>query len=453
MAADVDAHSSRVQEISDELTSSENQENNEVVSAVAKIIQANHEMQKQLESAEEKLHEQAQEIETQATQARTDALTLLANRRAFDDVMNKSVHEYQKNGTPFSVLMLDVDHFKKFNDTHGHLAGDQVLRGVANVLRSSVDLSIVVARYGGEEFAIIFPGMDVKTSSSLAENARASVAKASFDYEGKTLHVTMSAGLAELRQDEGADCMIRRADESLYASKQAGRDCGHRHDGTKSHPLIQIEEPPKSVEKKRTAVRHQTVLPAGNHETEQGTTAKSAPPQELLEGISNRMAFLEDMNRRLAAWKRGGKTLSVVLVQIDHFERMVNLQGSEVGNLVLCTVGKFIKAVMRDMDHAARFDDDTFALLLPAAELPQAIAVAERLRQVIVRYELPRGGTNRRFTVSIGVTEAVQGDDTIRLLERSQAVLDKAVESGRNCIFQHDEKDLQQADPEETALS
>ena len=169
VAFDVDEHSSQVEEINDTLTSADKPDPTMIVDVVAKLIQANQQMHEKLVSTEDKLREQAQEMQTHAVEARTDALTLLANRRAFDDELARRFAEFARHGRTFSLIMADVDHFKKFNDTHGHQAGDEVLRSVAKLLRRKMRDMDLVARYGGEEFAIILPGtnMDDACKASL----------------------------------------------------------------------------------------------------------------------------------------------------------------------------------------------------------------------------------------------------------------------------------------------
>ena len=169
VAADVGEHSTRVQEISDEL-SNHTPENGDletvVIGSVAEIIKSNSRLQEQLKTAEVKLQEQAHQIEVHAADALTDALTGGANRRAFDADLARRIAEFQRRGTPFCLLMIDVDHFKKFNDSHGHLAGDEVLRGVARVLRETCRGMDIVARYGGEEFAVIMPSTTIREAQA-----------------------------------------------------------------------------------------------------------------------------------------------------------------------------------------------------------------------------------------------------------------------------------------------
>ena len=234
VAADVGEHSTRVQEISNELTnhSPENGELESVVlGSVAQIIEANSRLQEQLKSAEVKLQEQAHQIEVHAADALTDALTGGANRRAFDSELTRRLSEFQRRGTPFCLLMLDVDHFKKFNDAHGHLAGDEVLRGVARVLRETCRGMDIVARYGGEEFAVIMPSTTIREAQAGVLRICARIAASQFEFEGKTLKVTVSGGLAEVSVKDDEAGMIKRADEALYAAKKGGRNCGYLHDG------------------------------------------------------------------------------------------------------------------------------------------------------------------------------------------------------------------------------
>ncbi|MBW8885525.1 MAG: diguanylate cyclase, partial [Planctomycetia bacterium] len=154
VAADIDQHAEEVEEINAVLENDENDEES-VVAAVAQLIEANNRMKRQLDSAEERLEAQAIQIESQTAAARTDPLTKVANRRALDDELARCVADFQRRGTPMTMMLLDVDHFKKFNDTHGHQAGDAALVTVARAVQGVVGDLGLVARYGGEEFAIV----------------------------------------------------------------------------------------------------------------------------------------------------------------------------------------------------------------------------------------------------------------------------------------------------------
>ncbi|GAA4224558.1 diguanylate cyclase (GGDEF)-like protein [Sagittula marina] len=122
------------------------------------------------------------------------------------------------------VLMVDIDHFKRMNDTHGHMAGDQVIRTVANALRVQCRTEDIVCRFGGEEFLIFLPGSDEAHGKDVAERLRASVKDAYTDFDGQKLRVTISVGAAMKAQEETIDMAIRAADDALYQAKRCGRD-------------------------------------------------------------------------------------------------------------------------------------------------------------------------------------------------------------------------------------
>jgi diguanylate cyclase (GGDEF)-like protein len=124
-----------------------------------------------------------------------------------------------------SFLMIDIDHFKKINDVHGHLAGDYVLKEVAKHMQQRIRRDEVLARYGGEEFAIILPETNLEGGLALAEGLREKIEQSRFVFQGETIRVTISAGAAMLDESDRASTdLIRRADEKLYEAKRAGRN-------------------------------------------------------------------------------------------------------------------------------------------------------------------------------------------------------------------------------------
>src|SRR6185295_757566 len=134
---------------------------------------ANAELQQRLEQAEKQLAVQAVQIKAHESEARTDSLTTLSNRRAFDDELKRRLNEWQRKGTPCTLVMMDIDFFKKFNDTHGHQVGDEVLRQVAKVLGVQSREMDIPCRYGGEEFAVILPATEALKACKVAERIRA----------------------------------------------------------------------------------------------------------------------------------------------------------------------------------------------------------------------------------------------------------------------------------------
>ena len=152
--------------------------------------------------------------------ATTDALTGVANRRAFDHSLQLELAIVERRGTPLSLLMLDVDHFKRINDTYGHEAGDKVLVAIAQLLGGCARVIDVVARVGGEKFAVILPNTDAGGAHEVAERMRSAVARS--NWLGQP--TTVSIGAATLHDKEDAASLYVRADAALYAAKTSGRD-------------------------------------------------------------------------------------------------------------------------------------------------------------------------------------------------------------------------------------
>jgi diguanylate cyclase len=152
----------------------------------------------------------------------TDGLTRLPNHTAWLEAVEREFGRARREGGSMAVLMLDLDHFKRINDGHGHPAGDEVLRGVAEVLRESLRQHDMPGRYGGEEFGVLLPGSDVAAAEAIAERIRRKIEWASFAGEVK---VTASVGCAAIAAaDLSPASLIARADQALYAAKAAGRN-------------------------------------------------------------------------------------------------------------------------------------------------------------------------------------------------------------------------------------
>ena len=168
----------------------------------------------------DKLERQRRESIALRNDAGTDILTGLPNRRAFDEALAGLLRGQREHDTMFSLLMLDLDHFKTFNDEFGHLAGDQVLRITGHLLRAALRPADMAARYGGEEFVLLLPGTDISGASEVA--TRLLDAFRGFAWPQRT--VTVSIGMAQAVAGDAAEDLIRRADSSLYDAKRGGRD-------------------------------------------------------------------------------------------------------------------------------------------------------------------------------------------------------------------------------------
>jgi diguanylate cyclase (GGDEF)-like protein/PAS domain S-box-containing protein len=169
-----------------------------------------------------------------------DALTGLWNRRWFLDMAGREIRRAEVRGTPLSLAMIDADHFKKFNDAHGHDAGDTVLKVLGSHLSDLNTDGMFPCRIGGEEFAVICAGVDAVTAEEAMTTLRSHLSEAQIVYSGKALpRVTISVGVAQLGSGETLQSLMKRADDALYAAKDAGRDCvlrAEQDSGSKAAP-------------------------------------------------------------------------------------------------------------------------------------------------------------------------------------------------------------------------
>ena len=156
----------------------------------------------------------------------TDGLTGLYNRRYFEERLDEEIHRSRRYDRPMSIIMIDIDFFKQFNDTCGHLKGDDVLRQLSHILQDHTRETDITARYGGEEFVMILPETSLESSRMLGERIRQAVDKAVFEGEEQipAKKITVSVGVSCLTDDEGGYDALERADRALYKSKQAGKN-------------------------------------------------------------------------------------------------------------------------------------------------------------------------------------------------------------------------------------
>jgi two-component system, cell cycle response regulator len=176
----------------------------------------------------DRLRQRAEELRRSAEAASemsmTDALTGLLNRYGLHRALQRELAEARRYSRPLSCLLIDIDFFKAVNDTYGHAAGDTTLQQAARVITESVRGSDVVCRYGGEEFLVLAPETGVEGARALAEKIRQAFAARLFGDEGRVFPITLSAGVAQLGDQESGNDMIARADDALYQAKQTGRD-------------------------------------------------------------------------------------------------------------------------------------------------------------------------------------------------------------------------------------
>ncbi len=166
------------------------------------------------------------QIDKIAFQSSTDELTNLPNRRYLEDIFSRELSRSKRHGLPMSCAMIDIDFFKKFNDTYGHQTGDYVLRQVALILDNGKRAHDIVARYGGEEFIWLLINSDSDSSYTACERLRKEVKETDFKFNEKSLSITVSIGLSSYHDDEDANVnsLIYNADRAMYEAKDAGRN-------------------------------------------------------------------------------------------------------------------------------------------------------------------------------------------------------------------------------------
>jgi diguanylate cyclase len=201
---------------------------------IGTLVHTAKEMEKTNQTLEARLSESKQEINTLQenleavrTESLTDPLTGLANRKYFDQTLTRAVADAIKRNEQLSLMMTDIDHFKTFNDTYGHLTGDQVLRLVALSVKQNVKGQDIAARYGGEEFAVVLPNTVLRSAITVADHIRRAVMTKELMKRSTGEHlgrITISIGVASLRRDDTAQSLMERADACLYAAKRNGRN-------------------------------------------------------------------------------------------------------------------------------------------------------------------------------------------------------------------------------------
>lgn len=192
-----------------------------IASTIQSTVQASH---AELMRAREEIDELRRDLKQSHEWLLQDPLTGMQNRRGMDAALVQAVARARRSGTPLSVAMLDIDHFKRLNDTHGHDTGDRALMHLSEVVRSVLRDSDIMVRYGGEEFVMILPETDLKGARFAIERLRLVVHKSPLIHEGQRIPLCLSAGLAQLRPSENGSALLMRADQAMMQAKNEGRD-------------------------------------------------------------------------------------------------------------------------------------------------------------------------------------------------------------------------------------
>ncbi len=203
---------------------------NELLGHISRVVQVNRQLENDLTQSQYELESQAQELDRTRKEARTDPLCKIGNRKAFEEHFSYKLSRFDKQNEAFGLMIIDVDHFKRINDTFGHNSGDQVLVSIGEALKQCVRPEDFVARLGGDEFAIILDGLNSENADLVGTRIRSTIELYDFqvgDAKGSTTVVTLSMGLAVAHQNDDKHALYERADQALYRSKELGRNRLH----------------------------------------------------------------------------------------------------------------------------------------------------------------------------------------------------------------------------------
>jgi len=428
VAEEVGQHQSQIQTINVELAGVAEGDASAVAAVIGKLLTANRDLQSRLERAELKLQAHSRQLQDVAVAARTDGLTGLMNRRALDEELRRSLAELARRGRTAALLLLDVDHFKRFNDTHGHVAGDEALKYVADSLRSHARESDIVARFGGEEFAVIFAATTASAVRQRAEEVRAAIGQGRVLIEGQEVRITASAGLAQMEPSDDIGDWLKRADAALYSAKDDGRNCAFWQGPT---GLARIGPPPaRPIDAAISEIfDHANRSPRSNREC----------AAELAAEAFADTTFVLQVGRRIAEWRRGGATFSVILARLAGTpEAEAETETNSPRQRAIRAVLQLARGCIREMDVLTQWTSHGLAVLLPGAAVAETRVAARRLHAALAKCEAPADRPTHKLVVCTGIAEGIEGNDANRVLQRAWVALEAAELAGPGTIYVHD---------------
>jgi len=376
-AAGVDTHQLQVQSLTDSLKEVDLvQHPDAIFDAMNRLLDASDTLRVQLSEAQNRFEEQSMLLQSAQQQAVTDQLTQIANRRALDDYMHDLVRRQPPQ--PSTLMLLDIDHFKKFNDAYGHLTGDEVLKRVAKHIEHRIGAHGMVARYGGEEFAVVFGDTPLVDCQLLAEQTRASIADREIVFEGQHLRVTSSSGLAEWTGCETVDEWIARADAALYESKANERNCGYARVGDTMQRLTPRAEPTSAASQR----------PLSEAEKLEAEITRLLPQEpnfnglpRCLQGLPIGSRLIREFSEFATNVQASGATFVAAMVRIDHHTSgQITSAPDQPDFEDLRIVARTIRSVVRAVDRIGLLDAKTILIGMPSLSPESAVTRAERIR-------------------------------------------------------------------------
>lgn len=328
-----------------------------------------------------------------------DPLTGILNRRAFLQQYERCYEQALRKETPISVMMIDIDHFKQVNDTHGHTVGDIAIRRVAEVLQRQAREFDVVGRYGGEEFIVALPDAAPELASTIAEGYRREIANLAGSEDLPLERISVSIGLADASKAEGDPMlMIDQADRALYQAKQTGRDRVCIYDeGYQMRP----ESPGEGLDRERRinleVLRDQLKQMHGVVRTQAEQLTHKSMHDELT-GLPNRFLLIDRLTQAIKLSARNGNQAAIVSIELSEYQHINEVKGHEQAESMLKRAAARIEEVVRAADTIgvafneqaltfSRIAHNELAMLL--VDVDHVESVAKILERVTAALELP----------------------------------------------------------------
>lgn len=431
VAADVSAHTQKVVHINERLLPAPN-EPERILTAITDLIQANESMQGQLEAAQDRLSKQSEQLESTARQARTDALTGLANRRALEETLKNYIDSVEQTQTT-GLMLIDIDHFKSFNDTYGHITGDAVLASFARSISKWCDGKYYSARYGGEEFAVILTGDSRTVLARLAAEARAYISEQVIEHEDLRLTITSSAGLTFIHEADTLSRVYERADEGLYRSKKAGRNCGHWLDAGEWRPFPssngEAEECAGHVRSASDAAKTIAQKCIDDSKTKaassQGAGLQSSEATQFSNSDSDVLdlsVFVERVDLQLQQLGRADMPASAIMLEAVGLKPNTALNFEQSWAEVL----EIVKLNLRGIDLICRLRQNTLCIFLPGCTLNASAEKAGGMQHLLEERQAAMEDNEypERFAIATGC--ALTNETAGPFLQRLEDALDEA---------------------------
>ena len=340
----------------------------------------------ELKKSQKSISKKNKELNHLATR---DPLTECLNRRAFFDKFDQLLKYAVINNSSLCCLMLDIDHFKKVNDTYGHAIGDKIIQEFANILKLSTRNDDVVGRYGGEEFCIILPEMDYQKSINAAERIREAVQAFELDDKKGIIKFTVSIGLSMLSDDiDLPSSLVSQADQALYSAKKNGRNRVITWEDSNKSGIFEIPSNTQTLKVTDTSSPFQAVSFMAND-------TKNLSVIDQVTGLPVPSTFYENIARSIAKAEKSKRIVALLTYDVEMFSFINDEYGREFGNLVLKEIAERLSNVVRDIDAntinsdieskaICRLGADSFGILAPNLKSADGVdSILKRMLDVL----------------------------------------------------------------------